>query len=79
MFDFGAKRVEEYQILYYLLSRPGSVVTRQALGENVWGKKKVKGNVIDVYIRRLRQKIDQDHQNKLIHTIRGRGYKMSER
>lgn len=69
---------KEYQMLYYLLGRLGKVVTRKELGENIWGKGKFKSNTIDVHIRYLRQKIDQGRKNKLIHTVRGRGYKIQE-
>lgn len=69
---------KEYQILYYLLGRLGNVVTREELGENVWGKGKFKSNTIDVHIRFLRHKIDEGYKNKLIHTVRGRGYKIQK-
>ncbi|NQU82799.1 MAG: response regulator transcription factor [Parcubacteria group bacterium] len=69
---------KEHQILHYLLGRSGKVVTREELGENIWGIKKFKSNTIDVHIRHLRQKIDKGHKDKLIHTIRGRGYKIQE-
>ncbi len=69
---------KEYQTLYYLLGRLGNVVTRQELGENIWGKGKFKSNTIDVHIRHLRKKIDEGYENQLIHTIRGRGYKIQE-
>lgn len=69
---------KEYQILYYLLGRLGNVVTREELGENVWGKGKFKSNTIDVHIRLLRHKIDEGYKNKLIHTVRGRGYKIQK-
>lgn len=69
---------KEYQILYYLLGRLGNVVTREELGENVWGKEKFKSKTIDVHIRLLRHKIDEGYKNKLIHTVRGRGYKIQE-
>lgn len=69
---------KEYQILYYLLGRLGNIVTREELGENVWGKGKFKSNTINVHIRLLRHKIDEGYKNKLIHTVRGRGYKIQK-
>ncbi|MFC1613102.1 response regulator transcription factor [Patescibacteria group bacterium] len=69
---------KEYQILYYLLGRLGKMVPRQELGENIWGKDKFKSNTIDVHIRHLREKIDEGYKNRLIHTMRGRGYKIKK-
>jgi len=67
---------KEYQLLYYLLGHLGNIVSREELGERIWGKGKFKSNTIDVHIRYLRQKIDKGYKNKLIRTIRGRGYKI---
>lgn len=69
---------KEYQLLYCLLGRLGNVVTREELGENIWGKGEFKSNTIDVHIRHLRRKVDKGRKNKLIHTVRGRGYKIRE-
>ncbi len=70
--------IKEYQLLYYFLGSLGKIVTREELGENIWGKGKFKSNTIDVHIRYLRQKIDEGHKNKLIKTVRGRGYKLQD-
>lgn len=67
---------KEYEILHYLLDHLGDVITREELWKHVWGKKKLKSNTIDVHIQSLRNKIDQGQKVKLLHTIRGRGYKI---
>jgi len=72
--DLTAK---EYAILEYFMRRPNAVVTRTMLGESVWDYEfDGLSNIIDVYIRRLRQKIDRDGQPSLIQTIRGAGYRL---
>ncbi|UOO38167.1 response regulator transcription factor [Oscillospiraceae bacterium CM] len=75
----GGKSVEltkrEFDLLQYLLKNKGLVVTREALLENVWDFEFDGGtNTVDVYIRFLRGKIDEVHDLKLIHTVRGVGY-----
>lgn len=67
---------KEYQLLYHLLGRLGRVVSREELGQAIWGRGKFKSNTVDVHIQRLRQKIDEGHQNKLIHTVQRRCYKI---
>jgi len=53
----------------------GTIVTRTMIAEHVWDINfETFTNVIDVYINYLRNKIDRDHDEKLIHTVRGRGY-----
>jgi DNA-binding response OmpR family regulator len=65
----------EFSLLEYLMRRPGRVATRTLLEECVWGlSHDPSTNIIDVYIRRLRQKIDADGRPPLIHTVRGIGY-----
>jgi DNA-binding response OmpR family regulator len=72
--DLTAK---EYAILEYFMRRPNAVVTRTMLGESVWDYEfDGLSNIIDVYIRRLRQKIDRDGQPSLIQTVRGAGYRL---
>lgn len=66
---------KEFDLLYYLASRPGEVMSREQILSQVWGYEFIGDtNVVDVYIRYLRQKIDQGFHNKLIHTLRGVGY-----
>jgi DNA-binding response OmpR family regulator len=68
---------KEYAILEYFIRRPNAVVTRTMLGESVWDYEfDGLSNVIDVYIRRIRQKIDQDGRPSLIQTVRGAGYRL---
>ncbi len=66
---------KEYALLEYLVRNAGRVVTRQMISEHVW-KHDVDPltNVVDVYINYLRKKLDEDKNNPLIQTVRGRGY-----
>lgn len=69
--------VREYAILEYLAINRNVVVTREQIWVNIWNiDDDVNSNVIDVYIRYLRRKIDDNYEEKLIHTIRGVGYKL---
>jgi len=69
----------EYDLLEYLLANKGLVLTRDQIIERVWGYDFVgDGNVLDVYIRYLRNKIDYPYDVKLIHTVRGVGYTLKE-
>ena len=79
----AGRRIEltslEYALLEFLMVEAGKVVSRARILDNVWGTSKDPlTNVVDVYIRRLREKIDQDFDPPLIKTIRGRGYRLSE-
>lgn len=66
---------KEFDILEYLILNSGIVLTREKIENHVWNFDYSGGtNVIDVYIRYLRKKIDDGFENKLIHTVRGRGY-----
>ncbi|MBP7706564.1 MAG: response regulator transcription factor [Candidatus Aminicenantes bacterium] len=73
--------VKEFDLLEYLLSNSGHVVTRDMLVRDVW-KETLRAtpldNVIDVHIGRLRRKIDDLFAVKLIHTVRGVGFILSE-
>jgi len=65
----------EFQILEFLMRHSGQVVTRTMLLEQVWNYHfDPKTGVIDVQISRLRQKLDRDYDEPLLHTIRGAGY-----
>lgn len=65
----------EYAILLFLMRNKGIVVTREQIVDNIYNiDQDISSNVIDVYIRLLRKKIDKDFDDKLIHTIRGMGY-----
>jgi len=65
----------EYRILEYFVRHPGKVISRTELSEHVWaGDLDRFSNVINVYIYRLRERIDRGFQVKLLHTLRGAGY-----
>jgi DNA-binding response OmpR family regulator len=67
--------VREFSLLEYLLRSPGRVLTRTQICEQVWDYHFDPGtNVVDVCIQRLRRKIDDAHEVKLIQTVRGVGY-----
>ncbi|ASK61271.1 DNA-binding response regulator [Virgibacillus phasianinus] len=69
----------EFDLLIYLLQNKNIVLTREQLIEKVWGYDYAGDtNVVDVYIRYLRQKIDKDFDQKYIHTIRGVGYMIKD-
>lgn len=68
---------KEYSILEYFMRRPGVVITRTMLEENAWDYEFDSiSNIIDVYIRRLRRKIDEEGKDSLIQTVRGAGYRL---
>lgn len=68
---------KEFALLECLMSRPGKVFSRSVILEQVWGSyTDPLTNVVEVYIRQLRRKIDEGHEQPLIHTIRGFGYKI---
>ena len=66
---------KEFEILEYLLRNKGIVLSREKIENHVWDFDYSGGtNVVDVYIRYLRKKIDDEFEPKLIHTVRGCGY-----
>ncbi|WP_352259762.1 heavy metal response regulator transcription factor [Psychrobacter sp. TB55-MNA-CIBAN-0194] len=68
---------KEFSLLQFLLERRGEVLPRTVIASQVWDVNFDNDtNVIDVAIRRLRIKIDDDHEAKLIHTVRGMGYRL---
>ena len=69
----------EFALLEYLLRNAGRVISRGQILQHVWDDNfDPVGNVVDVLIGRLRRKVDGDTEQKLIHTIRGVGYQMSD-
>ncbi|HYE83028.1 MAG TPA: response regulator transcription factor [Clostridia bacterium] len=69
----------EFDLLMYLLENKNIVLTREKLLEMVWGFDYLGDtNVVDVYIRYLRSKIDEKYNRKIIHTIRGVGYTIKD-
>lgn len=68
---------KEYALLEYFLRNAGQVLTRDQIADHVWNYEcSFESNLVDVYVRYLRKKIDQDNDEKLLHTIRGVGYAM---
>ena len=68
---------KEYVILEYLVRHPNVVVTRTMIEEHAWDYDfDSLSNLIDVYIRRLRRKIDNEGEDSLIQTVRGAGYRL---
>lgn len=66
---------KEYAILEYLIQNTGNYLTREQILEHVWNYDYEGGsNIVDVYVRYLRKKIDENFDKKLIHTRRGTGY-----
>ncbi|MGB9809604.1 MAG: winged helix-turn-helix domain-containing protein, partial [Caldanaerobacter sp.] len=70
---------KEFALLEYMMRNTGRVLTRSQIADHVWDYEfDGFSNIIDVYIRYLRKKIDDGFENKLIHTIRGSGYCLKE-
>jgi DNA-binding response OmpR family regulator len=68
---------KEFDLLEYLMSNPRQVFTREQILEKVWGYDFVgDSNVIEVYIRYLRLKLEESNEKRLIHTVRGVGYSL---
>ena len=69
----------EYSLLEFLLRNKGRAVTRTSIIEHVWERHfETDTNLVDVYIRYLRRKVDEESHSKLIHTVRGVGYLLGE-
>jgi len=69
----------EYRLLEFLLRRKNQILTRDEIIDHVWDSSfESMTNIVDVYIRYLRQKIDTGFSKKLIHTVRGIGYCLKE-
>lgn len=77
--DEIALSAKEFSLLEYLLVNKGIVLSREKIENHIWNYDYEGGsNAVDVYIRYLRKKIDDNYPNKLIHTIRGCGYVLKE-
>jgi len=79
----GGKRVEltskEYSLLEYLMANAGRVVSRTMIIEHVWDQSfDGATNIVDVYVRHLRDKVDEGREGNLIRTVRGVGYAISD-
>lgn len=69
----------EFELLLYLARHRGTEKTRDEILSDVWGYEYIGDtNVVDVYIRYLRQKMDKGYRHKLLHTVRGVGYMLKE-
>jgi DNA-binding response OmpR family regulator len=78
----GSKTIElaakEYAVLECLMREPERILSRTLIADHVWNYDVYnESNVVDVYIRNLRRKIDDGFDQKLIHTVRGAGYRLS--
>jgi two-component system, OmpR family, response regulator MprA len=70
---------KEYELLELFLRHPRQVLTREVIFDRVWGYDfGGESNVLEVYIRYLRQKLEESEEQRLIHTVRGVGYVMRE-
>lgn len=79
----GGKKIEltsrEYRLLEFLMRSTGRLCGRMMILEKVWDYNFDPGtNLVDVYIRRLREKVDAEFEIKLLHTVRGSGYVLKE-
>lgn len=71
--------MKEFELLKYLMEHPREVLTREQILENVWGYDFMgESNVIEVYVRYLRLKIEEEGEKRLIQTVRGVGYVLRE-
>ena len=69
-----ALTAREYMLLQVLMRRSGRVFSRDELMREVWQDERSGSNVVEVYVRYLRQKLEADGESRLLHTVRGRGY-----
>ena len=79
----GGKRIEltskEYSLLEYLMANTGRVLSRTMIIEHVWDQSfDGATNIVDVYVRHLRDKVDEGREGNLIRTVRGVGYAISD-
>jgi two-component system copper resistance phosphate regulon response regulator CusR len=83
----GGKRLDlthkEFSLLSLLVSKSGEVISKMRIAERIWNSDyddyAKTSNIIDVHMARLRAKVDEPFENKLIHTVRGMGYVLEER
>lgn len=78
----GGRRIEltarEFALLEFLMRHAGEVVTRSMLADHVWGERYDSlSNLIEVFVNRLRRKLEADGAPRLLHTVRGAGYVLS--
>ena len=75
-YDTSALSETEKKLLDVLLENRGNVVSAQELSLRVWGRESIKSNIVNVYIRYLREKLEKDSSRRVIFTIRGKGYRI---
>ena len=71
-----ALTAREYALLLVMMKRPGHVFSREQLMREVWNDESANSNVVEVYVRYLRQKLEGQGQSRLLLTVRGRGYSL---
>jgi two-component system response regulator MprA len=70
---------KEYELLAYFLKNPRQILTREKIMDTVWGYDyQGESNVLEVYIGYLRQKLEENGEKRLLHTVRGIGYTLKE-
>jgi DNA-binding response OmpR family regulator len=70
---------KEFSLLEYMMRHPNHLITREMAEEHLWSYENiVASNVVDVYIRRLRRKVDDPFEVKLLETLRGAGYRIRD-
>ena len=69
---------KEYRLLELLMRHHDRVLSRTSIIESVWGAEDVESNTLDAFIKKLRQKVDAGYDRRLIHTVRGFGYRCGE-
>ena len=79
----GTRKIDltttEYSMLLYFMSHPKAVLTRTMLVENIWDYQfEGVSNIVDVYVRRLRRKLEEEGEASLIETVRGAGYRLRQ-
>jgi len=71
---------KEYILLEYLMMNKDKIVTEEMINNSLWDMETMTAsNIISVYVYRIRTKVDKNFEIKLLHTVRGMGYKMSEK
>jgi DNA-binding response OmpR family regulator len=69
---------KEYEVLEYLMRHPNIVITRIMFEQHIWSLEfDIGSNLVDVFIRKLRRKIDEEGKDSLIQTVKGAGYRMA--
>ena len=71
---------KEFALLELFMMHPHEVISREKISEHLWDMNfEPRSNVIESFVRFLRQKIDRGFEDSLIHTVRGSGYRFSDR